>query len=80
MMEAMKKANPNIEFFASPRPLGEAYTKEEKEKIWGHEKNVPWSPVPAWIMKFKQNGTKKIDGVEVPKWVDGELDLDTILC
>ena len=79
MMEAMKKANPNIEFFASPRPLGEAYTKEEKEKIWGHEKNVPWSPVPAWIMKFKQNGTKKIDGVEVPKWVDGELDLDALI-
>ena len=23
MMEAMKKANPNIEFFASPRPLGD---------------------------------------------------------
>ena len=37
MMQAMKTANPNIKFFASPRPLNEAVS------------NAAWQPFPLWI-------------------------------
>uniref|UniRef100_UPI0019D40EC1 hypothetical protein n=1 Tax=Aquimarina pacifica TaxID=1296415 RepID=UPI0019D40EC1 len=37
MMQDMKDANPNIKFFASPRPLDEAMN------------NVAWQPYPQWI-------------------------------
>lgn len=37
MMQDMKDANPNIKFFASPRPLNEATN------------NVAWQPYPQWI-------------------------------
>ncbi len=37
MMQDMKDANPNIKFFASPRPLDEAMD------------NVAWQPYPQWI-------------------------------
>ena len=37
MMTEMQDANPNIKFFASPRPLDEA------------QNNVNWQPYPQWI-------------------------------
>ena len=37
MMQDMKAANPDIKFFASPRPLDEAVN------------NVAWQPYPQWI-------------------------------
>ena len=37
MMKVMQTANPNIKFFASPRPLDEA------------EKKTSWQPYPRWI-------------------------------
>jgi len=44
MMQIMKKANPNIKFFASPRPLNEAV------------KGVAWQPYPQWITGSKGKG------------------------
>ena len=63
MMHALKKENPAIKFFASPRPLHEAYSPEEKKKLF--DDNVPWSPYPLWVLPFSQNGTE---------WKIGELD------
>ena len=37
MMQDMKDANPNIKYFASPRPLNES------------QDNVAWQPYPQWI-------------------------------
>ena len=37
MMKEMKEANPDIKFFASPRPADEA------------EKGISWQPYPRWI-------------------------------
>jgi hypothetical protein len=80
MMGAMKSINPKIIFFASPRPLFEAYSKEEREKEWGHKDNVPWSPYPRWILPWVQDGTKKMeDGKIAPKWVEGKLDLSALV-
>ena len=44
MMQKMKDANPDIKFFASPRPLNEAYPS----KKWEGE-NVRWQPYPIWV-------------------------------
>ena len=44
MMQAMKDANPDIKFFASPRPLNEAYPS----KKWEGE-DVKWQPYPIWV-------------------------------
>ncbi|MFV0467390.1 MAG: T9SS type A sorting domain-containing protein [Dysgonomonas sp.] len=75
VMTAMRKANPSINFFASPRPLHEAYSSNEKKLTWGHTDNVPWSPYPAWILQWEQNGTKTMqDGTVVPNWVMGYFD------
>lgn len=74
MMTAMRQANPSINFFASPRPLMEAYSADEKVAIWGHVDNTPWSPYPPWILQWDQDGTKVIDGVTVPNWVKGYFD------
>ncbi len=80
LMGAMKNINPNIQFFASPRPLFEAYSRTEREKIWGHKDNTPWSPYPSWILQWSQKGNKKMgDGTTVPKWVEGDLDLDALI-
>ncbi|SHE65407.1 hypothetical protein SAMN05444274_10224 [Mariniphaga anaerophila] len=79
MMNAMKTANPDINFFASPRPLDEAYSKSEKEEVWGHEKNVPWSPYPAWIQEWYSDGTKKVDGIDVPRWKKGNFHVDKLV-
>jgi hypothetical protein len=79
MMTAMKKANPEILFFASPRPLHEAYTEQEKIAEWGGKDNVPWSCYPRWILQWNQDGTKKLaDGTIVPKWVQGDFDVPAL--
>lgn len=44
MMQEMKDANPDIKFFASPRPLNEAYPN----KKWNNQ-NVTWQPYPIWV-------------------------------
>ena len=44
MMQEMKDANPDIKFFASPRPLNEAYPS----KKWEGE-DVKWQPYPIWV-------------------------------
>jgi len=45
MMQEMKQANPNIKFFASPRPLEEA------------QNNVAWQPYPQWVTRTTGNNT-----------------------
>ena len=40
LMQEMKDANPDLKFFASPRPLHEAYSSST---------NVAWQPYPLWI-------------------------------
>ena len=45
MMQEMQEANPNIKFFASPRPLDEA------------QNNVNWQPYPQWITGSTGNNT-----------------------
>lgn len=80
MMNAMKTANPNIAFFASPRPLAEAYSKEEAISEWGHKDNIPWSPYPRWILQWNQNGTKTMDdGTLVPQWTQGFLNVPKLV-
>ncbi|MDB2686012.1 carbohydrate-binding protein [Mariniblastus sp.] len=44
MMTKMQEANPDIKFFASPRPLNEAYPN----KKWENEE-VRWQPYPIWV-------------------------------
>ncbi|WP_411847053.1 carbohydrate-binding protein [Roseibacillus persicicus] len=44
LMQEMKQANPDIKFFASPRPLNESYPS----KKWEGE-DVRWQPYPFWI-------------------------------
>ena len=44
LMQEMKEANPNLKFFASPRPLNEA------------ESNANWQPYPRWITGQASNG------------------------
>jgi O-glycosyl hydrolase len=70
MMSAMKTANPEIKFFASPRPLWVAYNTKN---------GVPWSPYPTWIQEWTQNGTQKIDGKEYPKWKKGDFHVEKLV-
>ncbi|WP_372845919.1 carbohydrate-binding protein [Pontiella sp.] len=44
MMQDMQAANPDIKFFASPRPLNEAY-----ETIGVAKSSITWQPYPIWI-------------------------------
>ena len=44
MMQEMQEANPNIKFFASPRPLNEAYDNKKWEGT-----DVRWQPYPIWV-------------------------------
>ncbi|MFD1630142.1 hypothetical protein [Pseudopedobacter beijingensis] len=78
VMTAMRKANPNIHFFASPRPIHEAYSKQEKIDLWQDRDNAPFSPFPMWIQEWKINGTKKSkDGkTMVPRLVKGDFHVD----
>ncbi len=77
MMTAMKTANPAIKFFASPRPLDEAYTDAERQSIWGGPK-APWAPVPAWIMTHVENGTTIENGQTIKKWKIGTIYVDKL--
>lgn len=82
MMNALKTAKPTILFFASPTPLADAYTLEEGETIWGgrgQQKNVPWSPYPAWILEWDSVGTKIVNGVEVTDWQKGDFHIDKLV-
>lgn len=80
LMKAFKAANPNIEFFATPRPIFNSYTAEERIAKFGHVDNTPWSSVPLWVYSFVQDGTKTMpDGTVVPKWKDGELNKENML-
>ena len=52
MMQEMKDANPDLKFFASPRPLNEAYPS----KKWkdpndpdATSRDVRWQPYPIWV-------------------------------
>ena len=45
MMEKMKEANPDIKFFASPRPLNEAVRN-----------GAAWQPYPRWVTGDPGNG------------------------
>lgn len=47
VMGTIKKARPNIKFFASPRPLHVA------------QKKAPYTCFPLWISEFKPKGKKK---------------------
>lgn len=44
MMQRMQEANPNIKFFASPRPLNESHSTIGIDKD-----NISWQPYPLWI-------------------------------
>lgn len=80
MMNAIKDVNPDIAFFASPRPLAEAYTKAEAEAEWGHKDNIPWAPYPRWILEWNQSGTKTMDdGTVVPRWVQGAFSVTKLV-
>lgn len=56
MMTAMKAANPNVKFFASERPLSQAYTSAEQTALFGKPNGCPWSSYPGWIMGFSGYG------------------------
>lgn len=71
MMTEMKRINPDIEFFASPRPLAEAYNKEEVQTVWDGL-DVPWSPYPTWILPVQKSGNQW-------KTVDVEFNVDNLV-
>jgi hypothetical protein len=80
MMNAIKDVNPDIAFFASPRPLAEAYTKAEAETEWGHKDNIPWAPYPRWILQWNQSGTVTMDdGTVAPRWVQGSFNVTKLV-
>lgn len=62
VMNNMKQINPDILFFASPRPLAEAYSKDEIANDWNGA--VPWSPYPTWVYPVKQGTNGKWDVVD----------------
>ncbi len=74
MMGEMRKANPNIKFFASPRPLFNAYNKKESLAKFGKEK-APWTPYPGWITGLKEFGTKKFDVKKLARYFADYLNL-----
>ena len=52
MMQAMKDANPDLKFFASPRPLNEAYSGKKWKDPSDPDatsQNVKWQPYPIWV-------------------------------
>lgn len=75
MMGALKNENPQIKFFASPRPLAEAYSPEETASKWRGK--CPWSPYPEWILPWEPG-----DGVDAegnPKWDGQAVDAEKLL-
>ena len=67
MMQDMKDANPDIKFFASPRPLNEAYSSGRWTSPEGVTSNVTWQPYPIWVT-----------GASTP--VSGDYDFNDIKC
>ena len=57
MMEEMQQANPNIKFFASPRPLDEA--------IGG----AAWQPYPRWVTGDPGNGAFDFDPIKCAQYM-----------
>ena len=52
MMQEMKDANPDIKFFASPRPLNEAYPNKKWKDPTDPDatsQDVRWQPYPIWV-------------------------------
>lgn len=71
MMTHVKAARPDIQFFGSPRPIGEV--------DWSRRKLVPYTCFPFWITKFtpetdeersKTNPWKPFEGVDTEKAAD----------
>ena len=59
MMKEMQEANPEIKFFASPRPLNEI------------EKKVAWQPYPRWITgDTKKNGKFALDWEKCAQYLE----------
>ena len=72
MMKTFRKYNPEIQFFASPRPLKEAYDKEtESDLIAQNFKhgNIGMAAYPVWVGGHKRLLKKEIRGVQLDKWV-----------
>ncbi|MGJ8725154.1 MAG: carbohydrate-binding protein [Roseibacillus sp.] len=44
MMQDMKDANPDVKFFASPRPLNESHNAISESK-----NDIRWQPYPLWV-------------------------------
>lgn len=79
MMKAFKEKNPNLKFFATPRPIFNSYTEEQRIKLFGHIDNTPWSSVPLWVYRFKEQGTKKMpDGTVVSNYVPDGYDWENL--
>lgn len=80
MMRAFKAVRPDLLFFATPRPLFNSYTEEERVELFGHVDNTPWSSVPLWACNFKQSGnTTMPDGTVVPNYVYDKYDKDKLV-
>ena len=69
-MRAMKKANPDIKFFASPRTMWEAH---------GTKEGVPWTPYPMWVQEWIKKGTYTKNGREYPEWKKGEFQVNKLI-
>lgn len=80
MMKAFKEKRPDLVFFATPRPLFNSYTEDERIKLFGHVDNTPWTSVPLWACNFKQSGNKTMpDGTVVPNYVYDKYDKDKLV-
>ncbi len=72
MMKAFQKYNPDIQFFASPRPLKEAYNKNtEADLIAQNFKhgNIGMAAYPVWVGGHKRLIPKKVRAVQLDQWV-----------
>lgn len=68
LMQEMQQANPDIKFFASPRPLNESYSSSNPEFDGVSNKNaIRWQPYPLWI-------------TGAPSYTSGSFDFDDIKC
>ena len=65
MMHAIRRANPDINFFGSPLPLWHAY---------GDRDAAPWTPYPMWVQEWENTGTE-----EDPDWEKGDFHVDKLV-
>ena len=65
MMNAMKKANPDIKFAAMTAALQVAYEDNDA---------VPWTPYPMWVFEHENVGTE-----EDPQWEQREFHVDKLV-